>query len=227
MKAGGTTHPPKKGVIKMSKIKTSRRLLTFLMVFVLVFALAGAAMASAPTGYVSVSLTEDNFDTGGSYVGTGTPITFGGSTTVSNVLISVADVQDAVDNDLHDEYVVGTDPQAGVATVIDAIILAAQGAGLSYDLGWDSYYGGGYISDIESSATANNVSYYQGGNGHTWANATGTGWSAAYSVNGGSMTPAASYLSNIALGSGAMDIVFDLSPYSFDWDTGLIWPNLP
>lgn len=196
--------------------------------------LTGVALAYAPTGYAVVSFTQDNFDTLGSYTGTGSIITLDNEdvppapVTVLNTAISVADVQDAVDNDdLHDRYVIGTDPQEGVATVIDAIILIADANNLDIGLGWDSINGGAYIYDLANTATANAVDYYEGPNGNTWANSSGTGWSAAYSVNGGAMTPAASYLSNIPLGSGAIDIVFDLSEYSYDWDTGLVWPILP
>ena len=78
--------------------RTNKRFIAILFALALVVSLTGVALAYAPTGYAVVSFTQDNFDTLGSYTGTGSIITLDNEdvppapVTVLNTAISVADV---------------------------------------------------------------------------------------------------------------------------------------
>jgi hypothetical protein len=130
-----------------------------------------------------------------------------------------------------------TDPLGDAASILDAIITAFYYNGF-VDLtdpsdtmiaGWDSDPAegdpGGYIYSIAPQESSYNIEYYEGSNGHTWGHAWGEEWNIAYTV-GGALAPADVYGSNIELADG-MEIVFDWAPFDRNWDTGLIWPNLP
>ena len=205
--------------------RTMKKGLAIVLALVMVFAMATTAFA-APTGYVSVSVTQDNFNTNGYYAGGGTPVTVQGKT-ITNFDVSLSDISTEITRGLKtNTYLPAgvTDPMGGQSSVLDAIIVALQQKGITnITTGWSSYTpAGGYISNFGNyPLIPNSVTYFNKG-GQKWARSTGTGWNIAYQPSGGTMTGAASYASNILLADG-MDIIIDVSAYDIEWNTGEPW----
>jgi len=200
-----------------------RKLLTVLLTLILVLSFSTVAFADSDS--VTVSVTYGSFDTDGTYTGSGfTNANF----YISDYEMDIDYIQDWVDSGLKETYYIPsgvTDPMGGDASVLDAILTAFIDNGY-YDIaaGWDDFTtpNGGYISNVSpQTITYNPPTYYEGPNGNKWGHATGTGWNVAYTQNG-VINEASAYVSNVALVDG-MEIVFDVSPYSMDWDTGEPW----
>ena len=207
--------------------KQMKKVLAITLALVMVFAMSSVAFA-APTGYVSVSVTQDNFDTSGAYTGEGDEVTVQGKT-ITEYEVSIASINQAITNGLKTSTYLPsgvTDPMGGQASVIDAIIIALQNNNITnIQTGWSSYTpAGGYISNFGNyQLTQNDVTYFNK-NGKKWGLSTGTGWNIAYTNANDTMVAASTYASNIALTDG-MDIIIDVSAYSMEWNTGEDWTN--
>lgn len=207
-----------------------KRILSVIMAVALVasmmFAMTANTYAATNDGYVTVSVVQNNFDLTGKYVGGGTAVTIDGNTIV-NYQVPISQVEEYVEVGYKYLYLPGDveDPMNGEASVLDAIIAALDLNGVSdIDAGWDytnmpayGLYPGGYIHNINSdSRVSNTVTTYTDENGVVWNRSYGSGWTVAYSVNGGSMTVPGVYTSNIALTPG-MNIIIDISAYDMLW----------
>ncbi len=219
--------------------KRSRRIIAVMMAMVMtmamMFAMTTTSFASTADPSVKVSVTYGNFDTSGNYTGNGF-INAQLPTQIANYNVDIATVDYYIsDMNLKSVYLPAgvTDPQAGDATVIDAIIAAVWDNYSNEDEngnptvvgGWDSWTtpNGGYISNIVNYPLVSNATtYFKGENGNKWGRSTGTGWNVAYKYADGTMTAASGYTSNIKLVDG-MEIIFDVSPYDMTWDTGSAW----
>mgnify|MGYP000873572605 FL=1 len=198
-----------------------KKLLTVFLILVMV--LSFSTISFADSGTVTVSVTYGSFNTTGAYTGSGfTNLNFN----ISDYEMNIDDIQDLVDFGLKETfYLPVTDPMGGQASVLDAILVAFLENGYDeIDAGWDGWStpNGGYISNVlPQTITYNPPTYYEGPNGNKWGHATGTGWNVAYTQDG-DIKGADVYASNVAL-EDDMEIVFDISPYAMDWDTGMPW----
>jgi hypothetical protein len=214
-------------VKKMTKLfnrKFAAVLLSVAMAAVL-FAGFGTPAWAVDDETVSVSVTYGNFDLAGNYTGTGFTNSY---FYIEDYELDIDDVQDWVDYGLKETFYLpdpADDPLEGEASVLDAILLAFLYGGFEdITSGWDSINipNGGYISDVYPQPTTTSLYYYEGPNGNRWGHSEGTGWQIAYILNSSVYDSDALYFSNIPLEDG-MDIVFDVSPYEKDWDTGTPW----
>lgn len=188
------------------------------------------AAAVADGGTVTVSITYGDFDTDGNYTGGGFANT---NFYIEDYVLDIDDIQEWIDYAaLKETYYLPDstpDPLNGEASVLDAIILAFLYNGFEdIDSGWDSAPvagdPGGYVSNVYPQALITNPSVdFEGENGNLWTNYSGTGWNTAYGY-GNALAKADEYASNIELSDG-MVIVFDVSPYSINWDSGEPWPD--
>ena len=192
------------------------------------FTTTSFAASDAPKdGTVYVSITKDNFDKTGNYVGGGSAAVLD-KKTITDVAVPISKIRkDIKDKNIKDIYLNGVkDPQNGEPSVLDAIIVGVR-KGMGQDKysikgGWDSYTkpNGGYISNIGNYALKpNKTDYYKGKNGNKWGKSTGSGWQIAYASKNGKLHKADIYGSNILVEDG-MKIVFDVSDYEMYWDTG-------
>ncbi len=193
------------------------------------FTTTSFAASDAPKdGTVYVSITKDNFDKTGNYVGGGSAALLKEGKTITNVAVPISEIRDYIKNSkIKDIYLNGVkDPQNGEPSVLDAIITAVlkntKLKKADFKGGWDSYTkpNGGYLSNIGNYALKpNKTDYYKGKNGNKWGKSTGSGWQIAYASKNGKLHKADIYGSNILVEDG-MKIVFDVSDYEMDWDTG-------
>ncbi len=199
--------------------------LAIVLALVMVFAMSTSAFA-ANTGYISVSVTQNNFNTNGAYTGDGSAVTVQ-EKTITDYEVSLSDISTAIAAGLKTSTYLPsgvTDPMNGQSSVLDAIVLALQQKGISnIQTGWSSYEpAGGYISNFGNyTLVPNTVTYFNKG-GKKWGRSTGTGWNIAYTDEDGEMVAAASYASNVELTDG-MDIIIDVSAYDMTWNTGEDW----
>lgn len=214
-----------------------KKLLAVTMALAMVFSLTGVSFAEETevvraTNRISVSVTQDNFDTSGNYIGGGEPYWF----TVGGANIEIADFSKrlsyfdnkATTNWKRTYYLPAgvADPQGNKkASVLDAVIAACENKNVSVQSGWDTYSApnGGYIHNLNNIPLEYNVEYYQGDNGNKWGHATGTGWQIAYKKkNTSNYIVSDIYLTGVRLEKG-MKIIMDLSPFDMSWDTGEPW----
>ncbi len=219
------------------RTKKNSKVLALLLALAMVFVMSVPAFADTSNDNVTVSITTNNFNTSGEYVGGGNPLTTI-STPITNATYTVESLNaKCADYSIKETFYLpaGTaDPLPGQTSVLDAILIVLLENG--YDdvrAGWSSYsnptegyFPGGYINDFGGTNTSNNVTYFNK-NGEKWARSTGMGWNIAYKPANGSFTTTAPdgfthYMTDIPI-SGGMEIIMDLSPYSIEWDTGELW----
>ncbi len=198
--------------------------LAIVLALVMVFAMTATAFA-ANSGCVNVSVTQNNFNTSGAYIGGGSAVTVQ-EKTITDYEVSLSDISTAIKNGLKTSTYLPsgvTDPMDGKSSVLDAIIVALQKNNISdIQTGWSSYEpAGGYISNFGNyTLVPNTVTYFEK-DGKKWGRSTGTGWNIAY-TDDDEMVAAATYASNIELTDG-MDIIIDVSAYDMTWNTGEDW----
>ncbi len=223
----------------MDRKKVFKRIFVITMAVAMVFAMSATAFAQENfadyallrTNQVKVSVTQNNFDTSGNYVGGGTPLAFNvngnPNVYITNQSKSVAQFNQIATTTWKRAHYLPSNvpnPLPGKASVVDAILNICEMNGLTTQSGWDSYNtpNGGYISNLNNITLPYNVTYYQGANGNKWGHATGSGWQIAYRIGTGNYIVSATYLTSTKVAPN-MEIIMDLSPFDMTWDTGQPW----
>ena len=218
--------------------RTMKKGLAIVLALVMVFAMTATAFAeTTPSGNVTVSVMQNNFDLSGNYVGNGSNVPIGtdeegNSRYIANFIVPISTVESNIANGYKYLYLPAetTDPMNGAASVLDAIIAALDLNGVTdFDTGCDptnlpehGLTPGGYIHNINSDGrVSNTVTYFEGTNGNKWGRSVGSGWNVAYGT-GSALSKANVYTSNIPLTAG-MHIVIDISAFDMTWDTYTPW----
>jgi len=210
-------------------MRKSFKVLMIMAIVIVTVACMSAVSFAANPGHANVSITQNNFNTSGQYVGGGTPATVDG-VTITDVSVNIASLQAAItySNFKHNNYLPAgvADPMNGAPSILDAVCRACRVNNInSMVTGWDSYNSpnGAYVSNLGGYDVTNTVTYFKGANNNKWAKSEGSGWQIAYKLSGtSSYTTANVYYSNVALPDG-VDIIIDYSPYEMTWDTGEAW----